>query len=77
MNIWLNAKPLTHQQATQTEAKTTEYEPSAVNCPGAKIIHGPSAVEFPSAQNQADQSALENTLDTLIKDIQALNHQIK
>jgi hypothetical protein len=47
-----NAKPLTHQQATQT----TTVEPDALNCP---------------------EPELESTLDTLLKDIQALNRQIK
>ena len=55
-------QPFTHSQATQTEFKTRDYEPGAVNCPGPKISHEPE---------------LESTLDTLIKDIQALNQQIK
>ena len=51
-----NAKPLTHQQATQTDSEIITVGPDALNCP---------------------EPELESTLDTLIKDIQALNRQIK
>ena len=58
-----NTKPFTQSQSTQTEAKTTENEPGAVNLPGS--------------EEQEYEPELESTLDTLIKDIQALNRQIK
>ena len=32
-----NTKPFTQSQSTQTEAKTTEYEPGAVNCPEPEL----------------------------------------
>jgi len=32
-----NAKPLTHQQATQTESKTITAEPDALNCPEPEL----------------------------------------
>jgi len=51
-----NTKPLTQNQTTQTDSKTRDYEPGAVNCP---------------------EPELESTLDTLIKDIQALNKSLK
>jgi hypothetical protein len=49
-------QPFTQNQTTQTDSKTIENEPAALNCPGPE---------------------LETTLDILIKDIQALNKQIK
>ncbi|CAH1771304.1 4503_t:CDS:2, partial [Entrophospora sp. SA101] len=75
-NISPPPQPFTQNQSTQTDPLTYEYEPGTVNCPGPKIIHGPSAVEFPSACSQEDQSALESTLDQLIKEFTALKSKI-
>ena len=59
--------PFTHQQATQTDPATITYKfPSDQ--------YEPSTLNCPGPKLEPE---LESTLDTLIKDIQALNKQIK
>jgi hypothetical protein len=63
-----NSQPkLTHSRSTQTD--TIISEPATLNCPGP---------EFTSNQtlSSEDQTALENTLDQLIKGMTELSKEI-